>query len=99
MNKQLIKGNKGFIPIGQIMGVLIAFGIGMVTLVVIYAFGADVTEDIGSDFVANSYGANITDKGLETLDETSDRFGTVGTVIIAVIIIMTLGLFGFMSRN
>lgn len=57
---------------------------------IVAAFTADITDDVGDDFEANSYGANITDNSLEAQDTVAGKFNTVGLIAMVVIIISLL---------
>lgn len=77
MEKTLELGFGDLLPIGITLGVT-ALGV---------AYLAQAAGDAKADMTANSYEANITDNGLVGMDNLSARFGTIGTVAAAAVII------------
>jgi predicted RND superfamily exporter protein len=84
---------------GQNMGIgaLIGVGVVFVILSIVLAFGADVVDDVSSDFTENSYADNISNDGLASLETISERQDTLATVVVVTLIIGLLltGLGGY----
>lgn len=68
-----------------------------VTIIAV-SIGADVVNDVHSDQTADSYAANISESGLEGMDELGSWFPTIGLVIAASIVIGVL-VYSFAFRN
>jgi hypothetical protein len=74
---------------------LLYVGLVMAVLGIVLAFSADVQDDIASDFTADSYAKNISDKALEGSYNLTKKVPTVGTVAAIVVILgILIGGFG-----
>ncbi len=75
---------------------IVAAGLGLVVLAVTLGIGADILTDIQADQTSASYSYNITNSGLQGLDEMGGWLDTTGLVIAAAFIIgILMSSFGF----
>ena len=79
----------------QFSAVLISAVVGMVIVAIIATFGQDIMGDIKDDQTAGSYEYNSTAFGQQGVDNMAKKFPTLGTVVIAGILIITL--IGFLA--
>lgn len=66
----------------------------LVFIAIIAAAGAIALDDFNADLTANSYADNITTSGLEGVDNASDYFDTIGT-LLGVSALVGVVVFGF----
>lgn len=87
--RELQLGFNDLLPIGITLGVT---GLGI-------AYLAQATGDAQDDMTANTYEYNITNNGLVGMNNLSARFGTIGTVAAAAVIIGVVVTFLAFSRR
>lgn len=86
------KFNFSPILVGSIIAIVIA--------VLLISFSQDILGDVADDQTANTYEYNATTKGQESLDNVSKKTPTLGTIVIAVVLIAVLiGGFSMFSRR
>jgi len=78
---------------------LLPIGLVIVVLVIVLAYGADVTDEVRGDFITNTAGCNstvttncgtnynVTQDGLESMEKLSSKIPTIVTVVVAAVII------------
>lgn len=92
--KHLSETRQGFS--GNLGGAVLGIGVA----ILIAAFVALILDNVNDTFTADSFEDNITDTGLETLDDMTDLIQPLGLVMIAVVIIgVLLGAFGGVMRR
>lgn len=79
------KGQMGGVlaVVAAIAGIAITFGIAIMAA----ALAVDVVDSFSDGLTANSLAANATDNGLYGMENFTDDFTTIGTVIGAVVLI------------
>jgi len=69
---------------------LLSVGLILVVATIAIAIGADVIDEVQDDQTANSYAANVSSNGLQSMDELGSWLPTIALVVAASIIIGTL---------
>ena len=74
--------------------------IGFVLVSLIAASGAIALDAFQSDVTSNGFAYNISQNGLQGVDNTTSYFGTAGTIAgVALLLTIVLGAFYFVTRR
>ena len=74
--------------------------IGFVLVSLIAASGAIALDAFQSDVTSDGYAYNISNNGLEGVDNTTSYFGTAGTIAgVALLLTIVLGAFYFVTNR
>jgi len=82
-------GKKGQLGIGN----LLPIGITFVVLAIALGLGATVLDSVQDGQTSGTYAYNISDNGLDSVDEVASWMPTVALVVVAVVIIGLVMLF------
>jgi len=95
MEQSLMKAKKGQTGLAAISPAVIA----LVVAFFVLGIGAVMLSNFGSQFAANTYGANITNNGLAGLNAIASQGSTLGYVVVLVVVVgLLLGFMAFRNR-
>ena len=95
MEQSLSKQKKGQTGLGAIAPAVIT----LVVAFFVLGIGAVLLNNFGTQFAANSYGANITSNGLAGLNAIASQGSTLGYVIVLVVVVGLLFGIGYMAMR
>lgn len=85
----MMKSKRG--QTGGFLAVVAGIGVGVITIAVL----AIMLGAFSTSLTANSYEKNITNRGLEFLDNATDQFSTAGTILGVTLLLAIVALVGF----
>lgn len=96
MKTKLDMSNKGQVRLGDAPGLVVT----LVVIALVIAVSSIVLTDFQGTTTANSFAFNATEDGLTAIDNVSNQLGTVGTIVIAAILLgLIVTAFVFFQRR